>query len=282
LSIRRFFIYSILVHITILIVFNFAPVPKEKPKKIFTANLVTPEELRTPVIKPPELKTEPLPLPPLVREEPDLPPVDTGQPPEIPVQDAPMVPGEGIRGKEEEIGKPLPEEEFPKYGLHDKDQAGEETGTAQKSQSKPSEKPGFLKKRQLYDKGVIDAIAKREVAGKTTQDKSITFNTSEYKYLGYLTLLRQRIEGSGCWAYPHEAATRGIYGDLVIRFTINKNGTLGSVNLIRTSGHQSLDNAAMEALRDCGPYWPLPAEWGMDEYAITGHFIYLPGLTFIR
>jgi protein TonB len=49
---------------------------------------------------------------------------------------------------------------------------------------------------------------------------------------------------------------------------------LGAVELIRTSGHKSLDDAAMKALKEGEPYWPLPDEWGMEAYTIEGHFIY--------
>ena len=46
------------------------------------------------------------------------------------------------------------------------------------------------------------------------------------------------------------------------------------MELVRTSGHKTLDDAAMEALRDGTPYWPLPEEWGMEGYTIEGHFVY--------
>ena len=128
--------------------------------------------------------------------------------------------------------------------------------------------------KRLFDKGVIDQIAKKGSSEKKTQDKPITFDTSEYKYMGYMNLLRGKLEGSGCWVYPPDAAAQGIYGDLRIRFTIKKNGQLGAVQVIRTSGYKSLDEAALNALKDCGPYWPLPNEWGMEAYTIEGHFIY--------
>jgi protein TonB len=88
----------------------------------------------------------------------------------------------------------------------------------------------------------------------------------------YNQRLKQRIES--IWVYPRDAAAQGIYGDLVIKFTIMQNGNLGSVELVRTSGHKSLDDAAIKALRDGAPYWPIPKEWGMESYTIEGLFIY--------
>jgi protein TonB len=74
--------------------------------------------------------------------------------------------------------------------------------------------------------------------------------------------------------YPPDAAAMGIYGDLKITFTIKKDGRLGDIQLVRTSGYKMLDDAAIRALKDGEPYWPLPDEWGMDTYTIQGHFGY--------
>ncbi len=134
-------------------------------------------------------------------------------------------------------------------------------------------------RERIFDKDVIKEIAR---ADKPTTEKegTITFDTKEFKYHGYLKRLRERIEG--VWRYPHEAAERGIYGDLYLKFTIKKNGQLGSVELVRTSGHKVLDDAAMRALREADPFWPLPDELGKDAFTITGHFVYSIYGTYIR
>jgi protein TonB len=84
--------------------------------------------------------------------------------------------------------------------------------------------------------------------------------------------LREKIES--IWEYPAEARARRLYGDLKIRFTIRKDGRLGAIELVRTSGYKVLDDAAIKALKDGEPYWPLPPEWGMESYTILGHFVY--------
>lgn len=124
---------------------------------------------------------------------------------------------------------------------------------------------------RLFDRKIVRDIARANKPEKK-QDDSITFDTKEFKYHGYLKRLRDRIEG--VWKYPQEAAERGIYGDLYIKFTINKNGRLGDVELLRTSGHRMLDESAIKALRDADPFWPLPDELGKESFTITGHFVY--------
>lgn len=134
-------------------------------------------------------------------------------------------------------------------------------------------------REKLFDKNIIGQLA-RKGNEEAKHDNGITFDTTEYKYYGYMQRLRERIES--VWRYPSDAEEKGIYGDLYIRFTIKKNGRLGAVELARTSGHKDLDDAAMKALRDADPFWPLPDDWGEDAFTITGHFVYALHGMFIR
>jgi len=145
-----------------------------------------------------------------------------------------------------------------------------------KGSSKASKQPETSFREKMFDKGVIGALAKRDIEreekGSKDKGKAFSFDTDEFKFLIYNRRLKERIEG--IWVYPPEAAAKGIYGDLIIRFTIKKNGQLGAVELVRTSGHKDLDDAAIKALKDGAPYWPLPREWNLEGYTIEGHFIY--------
>jgi protein TonB len=134
----------------------------------------------------------------------------------------------------------------------------------------------------LFDKNIIGNIAKRNIekGKKVNKGKPITLDTKEYKFWNYNQRLKERIESA--WHYPEEAAQKGIYGDLVIKFTIRKNGQLGAAEIVRGSGYPILDKAALEALNEASPYWPLPEEWGMDAYTIEGNFVYTLDRSFIR
>jgi len=57
---------------------------------------------------------------------------------------------------------------------------------------------------------------------------------------------------------------------------------VGAVELVRGSGYPILDKAALEALKEASPYWPLPEEWGMEAYTIEGNFVYNIYRSFIR
>lgn len=250
MSLRYFIIASLFVHILIFIAAKYAPFKYgvRVPEKPLVARLIKPREMK-PYTKEsvPERKipfTQPSPPP---RKTPR---VKHRKPPER---------MEG-RGEEEKITGKKPGDSMPP----DKE-----------------EKPLYGEDLKSAEKKAIEELIKgegrripEEKGGKPRieGEGAITFSTKEFKYYGYKMRLKEKIEG--VWEYPLEAARQGIYGDLVIRFTILKDGNLGAVELLRTSGYKMLDNAALRALRNAAPFWPLPEEWKEDAFTISGHFIY--------
>ncbi len=183
------------------------------------------------------------------------------QPPLKTSPEPPVVPGKGS-----ETGEPIPKGLKPGISSG-KATEGRGKGEEQKGAPLPGRRPN------LFDPGVIGHIARKEAgAGQGTKDNPVTFDTKEYRYSGYMDKLRAKIQS--IWTYPPEAAEQRLYGDLYIQFTIKKDGNLGKIELLRTSGYKMLDDAAMRALKEGEPYWPLPEEWGMETYTIKGHFIY--------
>ncbi|MBF0521203.1 MAG: TonB family protein, partial [Nitrospirae bacterium] len=114
---------------------------------------------------------------------------------------------------------------------------------------KPSkgQKPSTPSMSNLFDKDIISKHAQSGTQGTgriygAERDTALSLETEDIRFEGYMRKLKQMIEAS--WVYPPDAIKRRITGDLQISFTINKNGTLGQVYVMRTSGDQSLDEAA--------------------------------------
>lgn len=126
----------------------------------------------------------------------------------------------------------------------------------------------------------LERLAKLQGPAPSGKEKGITLNTDEFKYISYLQRLKNRIEFK--WRYPEVASLNRLEGDLYIRFSILKNGRLGMADLIRSSGYRVLDEAALQALRDSDPFWPLPKDWDLEELIITGHFIYYLGGVYLK
>lgn len=193
----------------------------------------------------------------------------------------PVIPVPPLPEKPEETGPP-PETMFGKGTAPESSESGKEetkegTTSAEEEDifSEVEEGPRLIPKSFLFDKKTIEKYAQKS----TKEEKGLTFDVPEFHHRGYMRRLKDKIER--IWRYPKAASRRGISGDLYIRFSINRDGSLGDVELVRTSGYKDLDRAAMDALKNAEPYWPLPEDWKEDQLSITGHFLYLIGRTYV-
>jgi protein TonB len=270
---------SVMIHVLAVALIFFLPQTRKETETPFLTRLISPEELSK--IFPPEPSMRRLPgQSSRSRPSQPVPAVPRAAKPAIPRREIPAIPSPSVKPgqREAETG---PAQESVARGMRDREAPGQAAspGTpgasapggsgAPNTQRGPAIVPSPSIREKLFDREIVEKYAKRE---EGRRDNSITFDTREFKYEGYMMRLKDRIEG--IWHYPADAAMRGIYGDLVIEFTIAKNGRLTDVSLKRTSGHRGLDQAAMQALKDGEPYWPLPDEWGKDSLTVTGHFVY--------
>ena len=76
----------------------------------------------------------------------------------------------------------------------------------------------------------------------------------------YLNSWRRKIETIGNLNYPVEARKRKLYGDLRLMVAILPDGTLKEVELLQSSGHRVLDDAAVRIVRLAAPFAPFPDE----------------------
>ncbi|WP_240732767.1 energy transducer TonB [Halioglobus maricola] len=76
----------------------------------------------------------------------------------------------------------------------------------------------------------------------------------------YLADWRQRLEAVGNKYYPEASIRYGLYGDLRLLVAIRKDGTLGAIQILESSGYAVLDEAAIKIVRMAAPYSPFPPE----------------------
>lgn len=112
------------------------------------------------------------------------------------------------------------------------------------------------------------------------REDTVSLNTQEFRYLSYFSKLKQRIEMN--WSYPMISQVRGEQGELLLRFTIAKGGTLERVALLKSSGHSLLDEAAVAAVRGASPFPPLPVRLGLDRLNVLATFEYILGYRSMR
>lgn len=72
----------------------------------------------------------------------------------------------------------------------------------------------------------------------------------------YLNMWRQKVERIGNANYPDSR----VYGDLRMLVVLSYDGTLREVRILESSGHKSLDDAALRIVRLAAPYQQFPVE----------------------
>lgn len=80
----------------------------------------------------------------------------------------------------------------------------------------------------------------------------------------YLNAWRTKVETVGNNNFPQQALKQGIFGQLRLATIIKANGTIVDVELLQSSGHQVLDNAAMQIVHLAAPFAPFPPEISKD------------------
>ncbi len=76
----------------------------------------------------------------------------------------------------------------------------------------------------------------------------------------YLHEWGQKIERTGNRHYPQEALNRRITGSLRLSVAINPDGTIHEVEVLQSSGHRMLDQAAVQIVHLAAPFNSFPAE----------------------
>lgn len=90
--------------------------------------------------------------------------------------------------------------------------------------------------------------------------KSISASTREYRYANYLAAWARKVEQIGNLNYPKAAKDRHLHGNLILHVGVRADGTVEQIRLVRSSGHELLDQAAIKIVQLAAPYAPFPPD----------------------
>ncbi|MDD5383523.1 MAG: energy transducer TonB [Gallionella sp.] len=99
---------------------------------------------------------------------------------------------------------------------------------------------------------------------KQPRRKFIGARTREYRFAQYIEDWRIKVERIGNLNYPEQARQQRIFGSLKLSVSINADGSLGPIEVSRSSGNRLLDAAAMRIVKLAAPYAPLPPDIRKD------------------
>ncbi|MCF6301237.1 MAG: energy transducer TonB, partial [Proteobacteria bacterium] len=106
---------------------------------------------------------------------------------------------------------------------------------------------------------IEDEIAKKiEQYAKKPRSKYISSSSKAYEYAPYINGWVQKIEKTGDLNFPEKAKRSEFTGNVMLTVGINRDGSLHSVKLVKTSGFNFLDEAAKHIVKLAAPFEALP------------------------
>ncbi|MDT8319020.1 MAG: TonB family protein [Xanthomonadales bacterium] len=98
----------------------------------------------------------------------------------------------------------------------------------------------------------------RQFKSRILRREFISANTRKYEYASYMNAWVAKVERVGNMNYPTELRQRKLHGDLVLTVGIHKDGSVESIDVMRSSGIAEIDQAAIRIVRLAAPYSALP------------------------
>ena len=98
----------------------------------------------------------------------------------------------------------------------------------------------------------------RQWQSRLPRRQFISANTREYEFASYMSAWVAKVERVGNLNYPSELRRKKLHGDLVLTVGIHQDGTVESIDVMRSSGMNEIDQAAIRIVRMAAPYAPLP------------------------
>ncbi|RFF32505.1 energy transducer TonB [Wenzhouxiangella sediminis] len=99
--------------------------------------------------------------------------------------------------------------------------------------------------------------------------KFVSANTREHLYAGYMRSWVSKVERVGNLNYPERARRQNLAGALVLSVDILEDGSVARIRVLRSSGHDVLDEAAVRIVRLSSPFAPLPEEIRREVDVLT-------------
>ena len=134
-----------------------------------------------------------------------------------------------------------------------------------------------LKRQQAIAQLAAELRKKKVDYAKRPKVKYLTASTREYAFAAYMRHWSDRVERVGNLNYPEEARRLGLHGNVLLTVVLNLDGSIKSIEVIRSSGEKILDTAAERIVRLSAPFPPAPrSSERVDELNITRSWQFQP------
>lgn len=101
---------------------------------------------------------------------------------------------------------------------------------------------------------------------------TISLDTKDKRYISYANVVKVRI--SKHWVYPAQAKEYLLEGRVKAFFSLEKNGTMTKISILKGSGYEILDNEVIRAITNAAPFPPFPESISVTKLNIKADFDY--------
>ena len=102
--------------------------------------------------------------------------------------------------------------------------------------------------------------AKSTAYASLARRKSVSANTREFRYASYLSAWARKVERIGNLNYPQAAREQRMFGSLILHVAVRADGSVEQIRIVRSSGYDLLDEAAIRIVELAAPFAPFPAD----------------------
>jgi len=107
---------------------------------------------------------------------------------------------------------------------------------------------------------------------RPVEQDTISLDTKDKRYITYAKIIKEKIMVH--WMYPLKAKELLIEGNLMIIFSLNRDGKMIQIKVHKPSGHEILDNEAIRAINMAAPFPPFPEHLTAGRLNIRANFDY--------
>ena len=145
------------------------------------------------------------------------------------------------------------------------DQAPRRAGKAQQKrearEARQADEEALERRRREIASLEAQLAREKEAYAKRPKVRQLTsVSTRESFDALYVEAFRREVEAVGTRNFPEQALREQKFGQVRLMVALNPNGSVREIEVLKSSGHRFLDEAAMRSVRLAAPFAPFPPE----------------------
>ncbi len=130
-----------------------------------------------------------------------------------------------------------------------------------------------LENDKKEEKAELGKVKPHEKGTPQITEDTISLDTKDKRYVTYVEIIKARLLQH--WNdYPDEAWANLLEGEVLILFSLNREGQLIGLKALRPSYYKIFNNETMRTIRSAAPFPPFPTSIKVMKLNIKASFVY--------